>query len=77
MERAYKSCRIQTSHRLNVENDCWAPHADISWDEAGIERRHSLVGPSDRFKLIDHAEIYAIEMAITWIDDESFSNLTP
>lgn len=77
MERAYKSCRIQTSYWLDLENDCWVPHADICWEEEGIERRQSLVGPSDRFKLIDLAEIHAIEMAMAWIDGATFLDLTP
>ena len=74
MEQIYRSRRIQTSPKLNPDSDCWIPHADVSWDDQGIEKRHLLVGPSDRFKIIDHAEIYAVEMAIAWIDAELMEN---
>jgi hypothetical protein len=77
MEEVYKSRRIQTSPRLNHETDCWVPHADVSWDESGMEQRQLLAGPPDRFKIIDHAEVYALEMAMAWIDAELTEDLTP
>ena len=33
--------------------------------------------PTGYFKIIDQAEIYAVEMAKTWIDAESADDLTP
>jgi hypothetical protein len=36
-----------------------------------------LTGPIGYFKIIDEAEIYAVEMAKTWIDAESADDLTP
>jgi len=77
MDETYKSRRIHTTPELNLETDCWIPKADIHWYEAGKEYRQVLAGPKDRFKIIDEAEIYALEMAKTWIDAESVGNLTP
>lgn len=77
MEEVYKSRRIHTSPQLNLDTDCWIPHAHISWDEQGVQHRQLLAGPSDRFKIIDHAEIYAIEMAMAWIDAELMEDRTP
>jgi hypothetical protein len=77
MDEVYKSRRIQTSPQLDHDTDCWVPQADVSWDEQGQERRQLLAGPSDHFKVIDQAEIYAVEMAMAWIDAELVGNLTP
>ena len=71
MEVTYKSRHIHSIPELNLEIDCWIPNADVFWDEAGTKRRHLLTGPIGYFKVIDEAEIYAVEMAKTWIDAES------
>lgn len=77
MDRLYKSRRIHTTPQLNLEADCWVPHADVSWDEQGTKYRQILAGPPDLFKIIDHAEAYALEMAMAWIDAELMDDLTP
>jgi hypothetical protein len=77
VEEIYRSRRIQTSPQLDHDTDCWIPQADVSWREQGQERRQLLAGPSDRFKIIDEAEIYAVEMAMAWIDAELVDDLTP
>ena len=77
MEQIYKSRRIQTSPQLNCDNECWVPQADVSWHEEGQQHRQILAGPSDRFTIIDQAEIYALEMAMEWIDTEMVEDLTP
>jgi hypothetical protein len=77
MEQIYKFHRIQTLPRLNYDTDCWIPQADVSWDEQGQQQHRVLAGPPDRFKIIDHAELYALEMAMDWIDAETMENLTP
>jgi hypothetical protein len=77
MDEVYKSCRIHTAPQLNIATDCWVPTADISWDEKGREHHQRLAGPADRFKIIDQAESYALEMAKAWIDAEYVDNLTP
>lgn len=77
MDEVYKARRIQTTPQLNLDTDCWIPKADISWGEQGTERHQILAGPADRFKIIDQAEIYALEMAKAWIDAECVDNLTP
>jgi hypothetical protein len=77
MEELYKSRRIYTVPQLNLDTDCWIPKADVTWDERGTQRRQLLAGPTDRFKIIDEAEIYAVEMARAWIDAELIDNLTP
>ncbi len=63
--------------RLNLDTDCWIPYADVSWEEEGIKRIQLLSGPSDRFKLIDQAEVYAVEMAMAWIDAEMMGKFHP
>jgi hypothetical protein len=77
MEITYRSRRILTDRELDLDTDCWIPKADIRWEEQGGEEYQTLVGPNDRFKIIDDAEIYAIEMAMAWIDAESGEDLTP
>ena len=77
MEETYRSRRILTSPQLDQDTDCWIPQADVSWHEQGQVRRQLLAGPSDRFKIIDEAEIYAVEMAMAWIDAELVDDLTP
>ena len=51
--------------------------ADVSWEEAGTTCHQLLTGPVGYFKIIDEAEIYAVEMTKTWIDAESRDDLTP
>ena len=77
MEVIYKSRHIYSMPELNLETDCWIPNADVSWEEGGNTRRQLLIGPIGYFKIIDEAEIYAVEMAKTWIDAESADDLTP
>ena len=77
MDEVYKSRQIHTIPQLNPDTDCWVPQADVSWEEWGTRHRHLLGGPPDRFKIIDQAEIYALEMAKAWIDTESIDDLTP
>ena len=76
MDEIYKDCRIRTMPRLNWDTDCWIPCADVSWDEQGTQQTRQLAGPADRFKLIDQAELYAVEMAMSWIDGELMADLT-
>jgi hypothetical protein len=76
MEVTYKSRHIHSVPGLNLEMDCWIPNAYVSWDEAGTKCRQLLTGPIGYFKIIDEAEIYAVEMAKTWIDAESVDDLT-
>jgi hypothetical protein len=77
MEQTYKAFRIQTFPQLNYDTDCWIPRADISWNDEGKQCHQILAGPSDRFKIIDQAETYALEMAMDWIDAEMREDLTP
>ena len=77
MEELYKSRQIHTMPQLNLDTDCWIPKADVSWDEHGRLHHQLIAGPSDLFKIIDDAEIYAVEMAKSWIDAELVENLTP
>jgi len=77
MDEFYKSRRIHISHRLSPDADCWIPQVEISWDEQGTNRHQLLAGPPDRFSIIDQAEVYALEMAMAWIDAELMEDLTP
>ena len=77
MDEVYKSRQIHTTPQLNPDTDCWIPQADISWEEWGTKHHQILGGPPDRFKIIDQAEIYALEMAKAWIDAEFLVDLTP
>ncbi|HVO93012.1 MAG TPA: hypothetical protein VMT22_09245 [Terriglobales bacterium] len=42
----------------------------MSWDERGKQRRQVLSGPDGGIKLIEHADVYALEMAMAWIDSQ-------
>ncbi|HUK39741.1 MAG TPA: hypothetical protein VLX11_01810 [Candidatus Acidoferrales bacterium] len=70
MDEFYKSYYIHTLVDLSVENDCWVPKVEIMWEEQGAPCRKQLVGPNDFFKILENAEIYALEMARGWIDDD-------
>ena len=75
METTYKSRHIHSVPELNLETDCWVPNAHVYWNRGGTEFHQLLTGPVDYFKVIDEAEIYAVEMAKTWIDAESTEDL--
>jgi len=77
MEELYKARRIYSMPQLNLDTDCWIPKADVSWDEHGKQQHQLIAGPTDLFKIIEEAEIYAVEMAKSWIDAELIDNLTP
>ena len=77
MDLTYRSRRILTGRELDLHTDCWIPKADISWDDGDGKQLQTLTGPNDRFKIIDDAEIYALEMAMAWIDAECVEDLTP
>jgi hypothetical protein len=77
MEVIYKSGHIYSVPELDLETDCWIPTADVSWEEGGTKYRQLLTGPIGYFKIIDEAEIYAIEMAKSWIELKCADDLTP
>jgi len=70
MDEFYKSYYIRTLVDLNLDSDCWVPKVEVIWEQQGAPLRKELVGPNDLFKVLDNAEIYAVEMARGWIDDE-------
>jgi len=76
MEVVYKSRHIHIALDLNLETDCWVASADVSWERGGTQLHQLLEGRVGYFKIIDEAEIYAVEMAKTWIDAESGEDLT-
>lgn len=57
-------------YETQLDSDCWVPEAEVLWKEDGERRHQRLKGPDDRFKIIDEAQFYAVEMAKSWIDDE-------
>ena len=77
MELIYRSCHVLTIPELNLDADCWIPKADVSWEEQGSPRHQLLTGRGDVFKIIDEAEVYAVEMAKAWINGEFMNDLTP
>lgn len=76
MEVIYRSCHVVTVPELNLDADCWIPRADVFWDEHGTRRHQVLTGLSDYFKIIDEAEVNALEIARAWIDAELVDDLT-
>jgi len=70
MELIYRSRHIHSLPELNLETDCWVPNVDVSWEQGGTKFHQLLTGPVGYFKIIDHAETYAVDMAKTWIDAE-------
>ncbi|MGE5217293.1 MAG: hypothetical protein ACM3SP_09875 [Chloroflexota bacterium] len=77
MEVIYRSCHVVTVPELNLDADCWVPKANIFWAERGKRQHHVLTGLSDYFKIIDEAEINALEIARAWIDAKLAGNLKP
>jgi len=70
MDELYKSRYIHSLSVLDLDTDCWVSKPDVLWGERGTEQHQLLTGPNDRFRIIDQAEIYAVEMAKAWIDAE-------
>jgi hypothetical protein len=70
VELVYRSFRVRATPELNADTDCWIPKAEVFWEEEGSQRHQLLTGWSDVFKVIDEAEIYAVEMAKAWINAE-------
>jgi hypothetical protein len=77
MDALYKSRHIHSLPELDPDTDCWVPKARVLWEERGALQHQLLTGLHDRFKIIDQAETYAVEMAKAWIDAELIDNLTP
>jgi hypothetical protein len=77
MDDLYKSRYIHSLPELDPDTDCWVPKARVLWGERGTDHYQLLTGPNDRFRIIDQAETYAVEMAKAWIDAELVDNLTP
>lgn len=77
MDELYKSRYIHSLPELDLDTDCWVPKARVLWDERSTQQHQLLTGPNNRFKIIDQAETYALEMAKAWIDAELIDNLTP
>ena len=76
MDELYKSYYIHTLLDLSLKSDCWVPKAEVAWEERGVQRRQQLAGPNDVFKILDDAEIYAVEMAKGWIDGQLRRSVT-
>jgi hypothetical protein len=74
MNELYHGQYIRVMPQLNLETDCWIPQADVFWDEGGERHHQTLIGPNNYFKSIDEAEIYAVDMARTWIDSQRNSS---
>ena len=70
MDLIYRSRQIHSLPELSLETDCWVPTAHVSWEQGGTKFHQLLRGPVGYFKIIDEAEVYALEMAKTWIDAE-------
>ena len=77
MDELYKSRYIHSLPELDLDTDCWVPKARVLWDERSTQQHQLLTGPNNRFKIIDQAETYALEMAKAWIDAKLIDNLTP
>ena len=81
MSELYQGRKINVVAELDLDADCWIPRADVVWEENGRQNHQHLTGPNGFFKIIDEAQIYAIEMAKSWIDaqfiDRRSSNKTP
>jgi len=70
MNEFYQGWKIKVIAELDLDADCWIPTADIAWEENGRQNHQRLTGPSGYFKIIDEAQMYAIEMAKSWIDSQ-------
>jgi len=68
MDQVYQGRHIHAGVELNLDTDCWVPTANVSWYEQGKVQHQRLTGVNDHFKIIDDAQIYAVEMAKGWID---------
>ena len=74
MNEFYLGRKINVSAELDLNADCWVPTAEIAWEENGRQNRQRLSGPIGYFKIIDEAQIYAIEMAKSWIDAQTINS---
>lgn len=77
MNELYQGRKINVVAELDLDADCWIPMADVAWEENGRQNHQRLTGPNGFFKIIDEAQIYAIEMAKSWIDAQSIDRRSP
>jgi hypothetical protein len=75
MNELYEGRKIKVMAELDLDADCWIPTAEIAWEENGRQNHERLTGPVGYFKIIDEAQMYAIDMAKSWIDAQS-SNIS-
>ena len=68
MRELYQGRSIRVVAELDLDSDCWIPTADVAWEDNGKQNHHRLTGQNGFFKIIDEAQIYATEMAKSWID---------
>jgi hypothetical protein len=65
------SSRVYKQHPINVRSERgtrhWAVTIDVTWQEAGTEKRLSI-GPYFPFTTPSEAEDWGIDVAIGWID---------
>ena len=71
MNELYQGRKINVVAELDLDADCWIPRADVVWEENGRQNHQHLTGPNGFFKIIDEAQIYALEMAKSWIDADA------
>jgi len=77
MSEIYQGRQINVVAELDLDADCWIPRADVVWEENGRQNHQRLTGPNGFFKIIDEAQIYAIEMAKSWIDAQFIDRRSP
>jgi hypothetical protein len=71
LDKKYKAHRIHPAADQSLISKKWTPRADVSWEENGKWQHETLRGPRDRCETFPQAINYALQNALTWIEDKA------
>ena len=72
MANLYHNDRLIIAYAsMNQSTKTWSPGAEITWKSDGERHSHTIAGLEERFKTVEEAERFVINLAKAWIDANS------
>jgi hypothetical protein len=71
LEKKYKAHQICPDAKQSSISHKWTPKSLISWEENGKQQHETLYGPHDKCETFPQAINYALQTAMTWIEDKT------
>ena len=71
LDKKYKAHHIRPDAEQSLLSKKWTPRADVSWEENGNWQYKTLSGPRDKCDTFPQAINYALQTAMTWIEDKT------